>query len=61
MSQPLVIFDLVLPLAAHVDQLLDDAILACDPDKAEKDLAKAEKEIIKAAKKKVKKIKEEVL
>lgn len=26
-----------------MDQLLSDAILACDPDKAEKDLAKATK------------------
>ena len=35
--------DLVLPLAVHVDQLLNDAILACDPDKADKDLVKASK------------------
>ena len=54
-------FELVLPLAAYVDQLLDDAILACDPAKAEKDIAKAEKEAIKTAKKKEKKIKEWVL
>ena len=54
-------FELVLPLAAHVDQLLDDAILACDPAKAEKDLVKAEKEATKTAKKREKKIKEWVL
>ena len=41
--QPPVVLALVLPLAAYVDQLLNEAILACDPDKAEKDAAKAAK------------------
>lgn len=41
--QPSEVLELVSPLAAYVDQLLSDAILACDPDKAEKDLAKATK------------------
>ena len=42
-SQPSEILEIVLLLATYVDKLLNDAILSCDPDKAEKDIAKAAK------------------
>ena len=32
-----------MPSAAYVDKLLNDAILSCDPDKADKDLTKVAK------------------
>ena len=48
--QPSEILEIVLPLAAYVNKLLNDAILSCDPDKAEKDLAKAAKKTRKIEK-----------
>jgi hypothetical protein len=50
LHQPSEILDLLLPLSAYVDKLLNDAILACDPDKEEKDKAKADKKLKKVEK-----------
>jgi hypothetical protein len=50
LHQPLEILDLLLPLSAYVDKLLNDAILACDPDKEEKDKAKADRKLKKVEK-----------
>lgn len=42
-QMPTEVLDLVIPLSVYVDTLLNEAILACDPDKADKETVKVRK------------------